>query len=474
MAKRIVIDPVSRIEGHAKITLQLGDDGRVADARLHVTQVRGFEKFTEGRPFYEMPGITARICGICPISHLLASSKACDAIMGVRIPKTAHMLRELVHYAQFVQSHALSFFYLSSPDLLLGMDSDPAKRNVLGVIEKHPELARAGVELRKFGQQIIETLAGERIHPSWIVPGGVNASLTEEARDRILAGLPAARATTQSTLDFFKSVVDQFQEEIDHFGTMPTMSAGLVNASGGLELYEGNIRFRSADGVIVQDHVEAADYRDYIGEASLKDSYLKAPYFIRDGYPQGIYRVGPLGRLNTADRCGTPQADIEFREFHQRFGVVAHSAFLYHYARLVEITYGLERIEALLNDKKVLETHVRARAQVNSLEGVGMIEAPRGILIHHYKVNEQGAIVWANLIVATGHNNLAMNNGVKQVAQHFVDGGQLREGMLNRVSALVRCYDPCLSCSTHASGQIAMHVELLSPEGVVVDEARSR
>jgi NAD-reducing hydrogenase large subunit len=470
---RITIDPVSRIEGHAKITIQLDDNGKVTDARLHVTQVRGFEKFTEGRPFYEMPGITARICGICPISHLLASSKACDEIMAVRIPEPARKLRELVHCAQFVQSHALSFFYLSSPDLLLGMDYDPARRNVLGVIEKHPELARQGIELRKFGQQVIENLAGERIHPSWVVPGGVNAPMTSQQRDRILSGLPAARAIAERTLTFFKSVVDQFREEIAFFGSAPTMSAGLVDLKGTLQLYEGRIRFRGADGSIVQDGVEAADYAQYIGEASVKDSYLKAPYYVVDGFPNGVYRVGPLARLNAADRCGTYRADLEYQEFHRRFGTVAHSSFLYHYARLIELLYALERMETLLDDRKILDTHVRAKAGVNALEGVGMIEAPRGILIHHYRVNEQGAIEWANLIVATGHNNLAISNGIKQAAEHFVDGAKLQEGMLNRVSAVVRAYDPCLSCSTHASGLLAMNIELLSPEGNVVDELRT-
>ena len=470
---RITIDPVSRIEGHARITIQLGDDGHVTDARLHVTQVRGFEKFTEGRPFYEMPGITSRICGICPVSHLLASSKACDAIMAVRIPDPARKLRELLHCAQFVQSHALSFFYLSSPDLLLGMDYDPARRNVLGVIEKHPDLARQGIELRKFGQQVIEGLAGERIHPSWVVPGGVNAPLTSQARDRILSGLPAARAIAEKTLTFFKSAVDQFAEEISFFGSAPTMCAGMVDAKGSLQLYDGRIRFRGKDGDIVQDQVEAADYQQYIGEATVKDTYLKAPYYLVDGYPKGVYRVGPLSRLNAADRCGTYRADLEFQEFHRRFGLVAHSSFLYHYARLIEILYALERMETLLTDARILDAHVRAKAGVNSLEGVGMIEAPRGILIHHYKVNEQGAIEWANLIVATGHNNLAIGNGIKQAAEHFVDGGKLREGMLNRVSAVVRAYDPCLSCSTHASGQVAMQIQLLSPEGVLLDELRT-
>ena len=468
--KRITIEPVSRIEGHAKITIQLDDQGHVSKTEFHVTQVRGFEKFTEGHPFYEMPGITARICGICPISHLLASAKACDAIMAVRIPPAARKLRELVHFAQIVQSHALSFFYLSAPDFLLGMDADPATRNVLGVIAAHPDLARQGIELRKFGLMIIEGLAQERVHPSWIVPGGVAAPLASGLRDRVLAELPAAYEIAGNTLRFFKGAIDKFKEEIDFFGSFPTMYAGLVDAKGNLQLYDGELRFRGATGEIIEDHIAPDDYANWIGEASLRESYLKAPYFKPLGFPQGIYRVGPLGRLNTVDQCGMPSADTEFKEFHQRFGAVAHSAFLYHYARLIEIVYALEKIENLLNDPRILDTHVRATAGTNALEGIGMIEAPRGTLIHHYKVNEEGAITWANLIVATGHNNLAIGQSVKQVSEHFLDGTKLSEGMLNRVSAVVRAYDPCLSCSTHALGQFALSVRLLDRAGTLLDE----
>ena len=467
--KKITIDVVTRIEGHAKVSIYLNDEGRVSSAQLHVTQVRGFEKFCEGRPFYEMPGITARICGICPVSHLLASVKACDAIMAVEIPEAATLLRELLHCGQFVQSHALSFFHLSSPDLLLGFDSDPAARNVLGVIEKHPALAHDGIALRRFGQQIIEGLAAERIHPSWTVPGGVNSPLSAEVRDRILRELPKAKAIAQRTLEFYKGVLDQFKEEIESFGNAPTMYAGLVDAGGGFQLYDGRLRFRGADGSLVADQVRPRDYATYIGEAALSNSYLKAPYFKPAGYPDGAYRVGPLARLNAADSMGTPEAQKQFEEYHQRCGAMVPSAFHYHYARLIEATWALERIGMLLDDPRILDTRVRARAGVNSLEGVGMIEAPRGVLIHHYKVDEKGAIRWANLIVATGHNNLAINRGVKQVAQHFVDGGKLKEGMLNRVSALVRAYDPCLSCSTHADGTLAMEVTLRDPRGVELD-----
>jgi NAD-reducing hydrogenase large subunit len=470
--KSITIEPVSRIEGHAKITIQLDDAGKVTDTQFQVTQVRGFEKFTEGRPYYEMPGITSRICGICPISHQLASSKACDAIMAVRIPRPAQLLREIIHCAQIVQSHALSFFYLSAPDLLLGMDSDPATRNVAGVIEANPELARAGIDLRKFGLQIIEGLAEERVHPAWIVPGGVRSPMTLQARDRFLAAIPQAFATTEKTLGIFKSVLDGFAEEIANFGSEPTMYAGLVDHAGNLQLYDGVLRFRAADGTVVQD-VAAEHYSQFVAEATVNNSYLKAPFYRPMGYPAGIYRVGPLGRINTAEAMGTPRADAELVEFRQRFGRLAHSSFLYHYARLIEVLYALECMKVLLQEPDVLDTHVRATAGVNALEGVGMIEAPRGTLIHHYKVDENGAIVWANLIVATGHNHRAISDGVRQVSEHFIHGDRLREGMLNRVSALVRAYDPCLSCSTHAMGAPALDISLVDSQGALLDRIRS-
>jgi len=471
--KRITIDPVTRIEGHAKITIHLGDDGKVARTQFHVTQIRGFEKFTVGRPFYEMPGITSRVCGICPVSHLLASSKACDAILAVRIPKTAALLRELVHYAQFVQSHALSFFHLSSPDLLLGFDSDMAHRNIIGVIEKHPELARDGIELRKFGQHAIEILCKERVHPSWIVPGGMKEPLSVAGRGDILAGLAQAKEIARRALGLFKSVLDRFDEEIKNFGTAPMMSAGLVDRTGAVALYDGGLRFRDAEGAVVEDQVPAEDYATYIGEAAAKDSYMKSPYFRPRGFPAGIYRVGPLARLSVADRYGTPEADKELAEFRERFGRTPRSSFLYHYARLIEAVYALERMEVLLHDPRIVDTHVRARAGVNALEGIGVIEAPRGTLIHHYKVNGDGGIVWANLIVATGHNALAIAGSVEETAKHFVDGGKLQEGMLNRVSAVVRAYDPCLSCSTHAGGATPVAVELRGPDGALLDEART-
>jgi|SRR5581483_7348700 len=472
MTKTLTIDPITRIEGHGRVSIHLDENGQVASTEFHVTQLRGFEKFTEGRPYYEMPSITARICGICPVSHLLASSKACDAIMSVAIPEPAAKLREILHCAQFVQSHALSFFHLSAPDLLLGMDSDPARRNILGVLADHPALARDGIALRKFGQQTIERMAGERVHPSWVVPGGVNAPLDPDARDRILADIPNARAIARRTIEFFKGAVDGFAEEIAAFGNAPTMYAGLTDADGRLQFYDGRLRFVEPQGGIAAE-VRARDYAKYVGETPLPNSYLKAPFYQPLGFPQGVYRVGPLARLNVATSCGTPEADAEFAEYHQRYGAIVESAFHYHYARLIEIIHALEKMETLLADPVVLDRHVRARASVNALEGVGMIEAPRGVLIHHYKVDEQGAIRWANLIVATGHNNLAINRAVEQVSRRFIDGAKLSEGTLNRVSAVVRAFDPCLSCSTHAAGDLPLVLELLGPDGTLLDRYHS-
>ncbi|MCL5746294.1 MAG: Ni/Fe hydrogenase subunit alpha [Acidobacteria bacterium] len=470
--QRIVIDPVTRIEGHSKITIHLDDEGRVREAYFHVTQFRGFEKFCEGRPFYEMPSLMARICGICPVSHLVASAKACDAILAVRIPEPAVKLRSLLNLAQIVQSHALSFFYLSSPDFLLGMDADPGKRSFFGVMQSHPALARDGIRLRQFGQHIIEWLAGKRIHPSWVVAGGVSEPLTVDRRDKILATIPEALEIALRTLDWFKREMEKFREEIRTFANFPTLFMGLVNPNGNLEHYDGLLRFMDATGHIIADDIEPKRYNDCIAEFANPWSYLKTAYYKPLGYPGGIYRVGPLARLNLIDRCGTRRADQEWAEFRELERGAVLSSFYYHYARLVEILYSIERMEELLNDPDILSTHVRAKARANNEEGIGVSEAPRGTLIHHYKVDEQGLITWADLVIATGHNNSAMNRGVLQVARHFVHGAKLQEGMLNRVEAVIRAFDPCLSCSTHAAGQMALAIELRASDGTLLDEQK--
>ncbi len=470
MSKTITIDPVTRIEGHSKITIHLDDTGRVASARFHVTQFRGFEKLVEGRPFHEMPSLTARVCGICPVSHLIASAKACDALLAVRIPETAAKLRQILNLAQILQSHALSFFHLSSPDLVLGMDADPLQRNLFGVAAQSPDLARDGIWLRQYGQEIIAHLAGKRIHPAWVVPGGVSAPLTADKRDVIMAKVPEAIDRVRRTLDWYKEVFGHFDAEIRTFANFPSLFLGLVSDNGELEMYDGRLRFVDATGRIVADKIEPENFGDYIEEAVEPDSYLKSPYYKSMGYPDGIYRVGPLARLNLIDRVGTPLAEEEWAEFRMLERGASLSSFQYHYARLIEMLYCVEKIERLLDWPDILSEHVRARAEPNSMEGIGVSEAPRGTLMHHYRIDRNGLMKWANLIIATGHNSLAMNKGVYQVARYFVHGEKIDEGMLNRVEAVIRTFDPCLSCSTHAFGQMPMNIQLLSPDGQVLDQ----
>jgi NAD-reducing hydrogenase large subunit len=472
MSQRIVIDPVTRIEGHAKVTIQLGDDGQVADARLHVTQLRGFEKFCENRPFYEMPSLMARICGICPVSHLIASSKACDAILGVNIPPNAARLRRIMNLAQILQSHALSVFHLSSPDLLLGMDSPPETRHLFGVAAVAPDVARDGIRLRQIGQQIIEMLGDKRIHPAWVVPGGVSHALTEEKRDRIQGMLPDGLAALDRTLDRFRGLFQRFPEEMASFANFPSLFLGLTDGAGKLEYYDGPLRIVGADGIVVADHLRAEDYPHYIGEVAENDSYLKSAFYKPLGYPDGIYRVGPLARLNLVTSCGTPRADHELGALRTFAGSPLLGSFHYHHARLIEMLHVIERMHELLSDPDILNPHVRAFAEPNCEEGVGISEAPRGTLLHHYKVDRNGLMRWANLIIATGHNNMAMNRGILQAARHYVSGEQVSEGMLNRVEAVIRTFDPCLSCSTHAVGQMPMVIQLVARDGRLVRELR--
>ncbi|HEX4758219.1 MAG TPA: Ni/Fe hydrogenase subunit alpha [Terracidiphilus sp.] len=470
MSQTITIDPVTRLEGHGKITIYLNDQGEVENAQFHVTQVRGFEKFCEGRPFYEMPSLTARICGICPVSHLLASAKACEAIMSVRIPHTAAQLRRMLNLAQMVQSHALSFFHLSSPDLLLGMESDPVKRNIFGVAAARPDLGLAGIGLRRFGQHIIELLGTKRIHTGWVVPGGVTEPLSMEHRDEILSMLPEAYANLEKALNAYKQIADTFKPEIEVFANFPTNYLGLINEDESIEFSDGTLRLIDPKGAIIEDGITATRFTEVIGEAVENYSYTKFVYYKPLGYPEGSYRVGPLARMNIVKSMGTPKADKELAEFKQISAGPVESAFHYHHARLVEAMYGIEKIEQLLNDPQILDKHVRATAGVNRLEGAGQIEAPRGTLNHHYKVDENGKITWASLVVATGHNNNAMNRGVLQAARRYVQDGKFSEGALNRVEAVIRTFDPCLSCSTHAFGQMPLAMTLVSADGEVVDQ----
>jgi len=473
MSRTITIDPVTRIEGHATITIHLDEAGGVADARFHVTEFRGFEAFCAGRSIWEMPGITARICGICPISHSIAAARAGDAILGVDIPPAAIQLRRIANLASLIQSHALSFFHLCAADLLLGMDHDPARRNLWGLLESRPEVARGGIRLRQIGQRIVSLVAGQSVHPSWAVPGGVREPLAPGHRDRIAELLPEGFTLTRSALELLDEIYGRHDAEIGTFGDFPTLFAGLVSDDGCLEHYDGMLRFTDSTGVVVEeippDHYDLA-----IGEKAELWSYMKFPFYLnhaeRDG--GGMFRVGPLARLNVCEGAGTPEADRElgiFRQLRGGGGVVTNS-FHYHHARLIEILHALERIGEILDAPDTLDRHVRSEAGVNRQHGVGFCEAPRGTLFHDYEVDDDGLIRRLNLLIATEQNNLAMNRTILQVARAYIKGGKVDEGILNRIEHGIRAYDPCLSCATHVYGRMPFQVLLLAPDGRVVDE----
>ena len=470
MGRRITIEPVTRIEGHARVTIYLDDEGIVERSYLHIDQFRGFEKFSEGRMYFEMPVITPRICGICPVSHHLASAKACDMVAGVTPPRPANLLRELLHMGQMIQSHSMHFFHLASPDLLLGFDADPAIRNVAGLIEVNPELALKAVKLRKYGQEIIRRVGGRRIHMHWAVPGGVAAPLSEENRDWILSQADEMIGYLQEGIQICKDWGEANMETVVKFANFRSGYMGM-NVDGALELYDGPVRLIDKEGELLEEF-DGKDYLDYIEERVEDWSYLKFPYYKKLGYPEGTYRVAPLARLNVAERISTPLANAEFAKFKALSDGPVEPSLFYHYARLIEALYSVERACELCEDEDILSDDIiNTRTEITG-EGVGVIEAPRGTLWHHYWTDEYGVITKVNLIVATGNNNWAMSKSVELVAKAFVDGNNLTEGMLNRVEAAIRCYDPCLSCSTHALGQMPLLVDIIDAQGDLLKSYR--
>jgi NAD-reducing hydrogenase large subunit len=465
VAEKITIEPVTRIEGHAKVTIHMNDEGSVDHAYFHVNEFRGFEKFCEGRMVFEMPQITPRICGICPVSHHLAAAKAGDRVMGVEPPRTASLLRELMHMGQIIQSHGMHFFELAGPDLILGFDSDPATRNVVGLIEADPDLTVRAVELRKYGQDVIYQVGGRRIHPTFAVPGGVNRALTEEKRDHMLQGLEKNLETTQIGIKLIKAWAEANMEDIEKFAVFHTGYFGLVTPDNGLELFDGDIRLVDKDGQQLEKF-SAQNYLDVVAEHVEDWSYLKFPYYRKMGYPEGVYRVGPLGRLNACDNIDTPLAQKEYEEYMQiNDGKPVYHTLYYHYARLIETLFAIERTRELLEDPDILGKDILNKKFDFQGEGVGVIEAPRGTLLHHYIAKPSGQLERVNLIVSTGHNNWAMSKSVDSVAKTYVKGPEVQEGMLNRVEAAIRAYDPCLSCSTHAVGQMPINLEVYDAEG---------
>ena len=467
--RRVAIDPISRVEGHGKVTLLLDEHDRVQQARLHIVEFRGFEKFIQGRPYWEVPVMVQRLCGICPVSHHLAAAKAMDQIVGATtLTPTAEKLRRLMHYGQILQSHALHFFHLSSPDLLFGFDSDVARRNIVGVAQAYPDVARKGVLLRKFGQEVIRVTAGKRVHGTSAVPGGVNKNLTKDERDYLLKDAYQVIAWSREAVALCQQLFEQNLVLYEAFGTFEAHTLNLVRADGAMDLYHGGLRARCKHGEVLFDHVPYDHYWDYITEAVKPWSYMKFPYFNMRGPEKGWYRVGPLSRVTQCDFIPTPFADHARKDF-MAFdgGRAARSTLGTHWARMIEMLHAAEVIKDLLHDDDLLGEDLLVSGERQE-RGVGVIEAPRGTLIHHYKVDEDDLVERCNLIVSTTHNNQAMNESIRVVARQHLDGKKLTEGLLNHIEVAVRAFDPCLSCATHALGRMPLEVELVDAAGEIV------
>ena len=470
--RRVAIDPVSRVEGHGKVTILLDDSNRVHQVRLHIVEFRGFEKFIQGRPYWEVPVMVQRLCGICPVSHHLAASKALDMMLGVRqLTPTAEKIRRLMHYGQILQSHALHFFHLASPDLLFGFGSDLAQRNIVGVVAAHPEIARKGVLLRKFGQEVIRMTAGKRVHGTGSVPGGVNKSLAPEERAALLKDIYQMVAWSRDAVGMIRQLFERNLAEYNAFGRFRSAGMCLVRSDGAMDLYHGGLRARDVEGKTLFDHFDYGRYWDVIAEDVKPWSYMKFPFFKSLGPEGGSYRVGPLTRVTQCDSIPTPLADHEREEFMAYDGGSVTGATLgYHWARMIEMLHAAENIKDLLHDDDI-SGHDLMATGTRQERGVGVIEAPRGTLIHHYRVDENDLVIRANLIVSTTHNNQAMNTAVREVAKQYLDGVEITEGLLNHIEIAIRAFDPCLSCATHALGQMPLEVAIVGADGTVIDAA---
>ena len=469
--RRIAIDPVTRVEGHGKITLLVDGDNRIVEARFHIVEFRGFEKFIQGRPFWEVPFFVQRLCGICPVSHQLAAAKAVDQIAGVnQLTPAATKLRRLLHFGQILQSHALHFFHLSSPDFLFGFGSDPVKRNIAGVLEQYPEIALKGVRLRKYGQRIIEAITGKRIHGTGTVPGGMNKPLTITERDALLADIGGILQWSRDAVTLNEHIHTAHPEH-RNFATMPSHYLGMTGANGELEFYHGGLRARAAGGGDIFDRFDYCNYQQIIKEEVRAWSYLKFPYFSSLGAEHGWYRVGPLARINNCTVIATPLAEAARLRFKAtgRGGAV-HDTLAYHWARMIELLHCAESIHALLQDPDITGADLLAQKGEYRPQGIGVIEAPRGTLFHHYHVDAEGLVTQANLIVSTTSNNQAMNESVRVAANQYLDGREITEALLNRLEVAVRAYDPCLSCATHALGKMPLQVTLQDREGNVIHQ----
>ncbi len=466
---RYVIEPVSRVEGHGKVTLLADDDNNIHEVRLHIVEFRGFERFIQGRPYWDVPVVVQRLCGICPVSHHLAAGKAIDKIAGAwKLTPTAKKLRELVHFGQILQSHALHFFHLASPDLLFGFESDVERRNIIGVIEAHPDTAVQGVKLRKYGQEVIKAICGKRIHGTGAVPGGMNKALSREERDALRADIDQIIDWSRASVDLARDCFLGNQPFNDEFGTMPTNYLSLVQPDGALELYDGKLRAKAPDGSMIFDQVSDQVYRDHIREEVRNWSYMKFPYIADLGKDSGWYRVGPLARVNNCDYINTPLAEAE-RQAFMSFGEggLVHAALGYHWARMIELLHCAEKIRELLDDPEIMDTDLLVKGERSNI-GIGVIEATRGTLFHHYEVDDDDLIRKANLIVSTTNNNQAMNESIRKVARDHLSGQEITEPLLNNIEVAIRAYDPCLSCATHAVGKMPLSIELRHRDGALI------
>ena len=473
--KRIVIEPLTRVEGHGKVTLLQGKNRNIRQARLHITEFRGFEKFIQGRPYWELPVLVQRLCGICPVSHHLAAAKATDMIVGAsQLTPTAEKIRRLMHFGQTLQSHALHFFHLCSPDLLFGFDDEVRHRNIVGVIEDSPEIAKQGVFLRKYGQEVIRVTSGKRIHGTGAIPGGINKSLSKDEIRYLQGDIGQMTTWAQGAIALIKKIFSEHYEYHLAFASIQSSMMSLVRSDGAFELYHGGMRARDLNGQAIFDHVDYNNYNDYIRE-SVKDwSYMKFPFISSLGEENGWYRVGPLARVNNCDFFTTPLAEAERKEFMAMGnGLPVQSTLAYHWARLIELLHCTEAIADLLRDKDLGGKDLRTKGELQR-SGTGVIEAPRGTLFHHYEIDEQGLVTKASLIVSTTNNNQAMNESIRKVANQYLDGHRLSEALLNQVEVAIRAYDPCLSCATHAIGKMPMELSLQDENGVLVDRLEKR
>lgn len=475
-SKRIVIEPVTRVEGHGKVTILLDEANRVESARLHIVEFRGFERFIQGRPYWEVPVLVQRLCGICPVSHHLCAAKAVDGIVGAeRLTPTGEKMRRLMHYGQMFQSHALHFFHLASPDLLFGFDAPVEKRNVIGVIAAHPDLAVQGVMMRKFGQEIIRLTAGKKVHGTGAIPGGINKSLSPEERDGLLAEMGQMLEWSRKAVAIAKDYTLRNLEELAGFGSFESNHLSIVRADGAMDLYHGNLRAIDARGAKIIDQVDPLDYLSVIAEEVRPWSYMKFPYLKARGPQEGFYRVGPLARVNTCDFIDTPEAEAARQDFFAHLGRPCHVTMAYHWARMIELLHSAEVIQRLLADPDLQGEDRVTPAGVRRGEYVAILEAPRGTLTHHYRVDERDQVTMANLIVSTTCNNEPMNRAVRKIADERLSGQPvITEGLLNSIEVGIRAYDPCLSCATHALGQMPLEVTLVDADGAVRDRRTRR